>query len=83
MTFKVNIKHTEVKNVPVTYTENTVFLVQVAPGGGVYRTRFSFKGDLKAALHHYRCINVGRGYKKRLYAPDLPTKVIVKQVSWQ
>ena len=44
----------------------TKFLVQVGHGPkGSYKTRYSFT-DQDQASFYYVCINIGRGYKKRL-----------------
>lgn len=52
---------------PVAYGDTTTFLVQVGRyAKGAYRTRYSFTGNLAQAVMYYRCINIGRGYKKRL-----------------
>lgn len=51
---------------PIAYTDKTEFLVEVGRGRSAYRTRYSFVGNLSQAVFYYRCINIGRGYKKRL-----------------
>lgn len=48
----------------------TKFLVQVGHGSkGSYKTRYSFADQVQASLY-YACINIGRGYKKRLLRVD-------------
>lgn len=54
----------------IAYSSETEFLVQVGRGKGAYATRYSFKGDIGKAVFHYRCINIGNGYKKRLLMND-------------
>lgn len=54
----------------IAYSSETEFLVQVGRGRGAYATRYSFKGNLGQAVFHYRCINIGNGYKKRLLMND-------------
>jgi len=52
-------------------SSETEFLVQVGKGPkGSYRTRYSFKGDLGRAVFYYNGINIGNGYKKRLFMPS-------------
>jgi hypothetical protein len=62
-------------------TNITEFLVQVGKGRGAYSTRYKFVGDLAQAVFYYRGINIGNGYKKRLYAPSFNRKTIAKQSS--
>ena len=65
----------------ICYTNDTEFLVQVGKGRGSYSTRFRFTGDLEQAVFYYRCINIGNGYKKRLFSPSFNRKTIAKQLS--
>ena len=51
----------------VHYDSETVFRVQVGRWSkGAYKTQYSFVGNIHAAVRYYQCINIGRGYKKRL-----------------
>jgi len=50
----------------IAYTDQTEFLVEVGHGRGAYKPRYSFTGNLGQAVFHFNCINIGRGYKKRL-----------------
>lgn len=54
----------------IAYHDTTQFMVQVGRGKGSYRTRYLIKGDLPKAVMYYTCINIGRGYKKRLLMPS-------------
>lgn len=65
----------------IAYTDDTEFLVQVGRGRGAYATRYSFKGNLHQAVMHYRCINIGRGYKKRLVMPNALRPVLARALS--
>ncbi len=65
----------------IAYTDDTEFLVQVGRGRGAYATRYSFKGNLHQAVFHYQCINIGRGYKKRLVMPNALRPVLARQLS--
>ena len=65
----------------IAYTDDTEFLVQVGRGKGAYATRYSFKGNLHQAVMHYRCINIGRGYKKRLVMPNALRPVLARALS--
>lgn len=63
------------------YADCTEFLVQVGKGKGSYKTRYSFKGNLAQAVAYYNAINIGNGYKKRLYMPTGNNKVLARQFS--
>jgi hypothetical protein len=65
----------------IAYTDNTTFLIQIGRGKGKYETRYSFEGNLHRAVMHYRAINIGRGYKKRLVMPDAMRPVLARQFS--
>ena len=66
---------------PIAYSTATEFLVQVGRGKGAYQTRYRFTGNLAQAVGYYRCINIGNGYKKRLYAPSFNRPTLAKQFS--
>jgi hypothetical protein len=67
---------------PVAYSSETTFLVQVGRyTKGKYTTRYIFKGNLPQACIHYRCINIGRGYKKRLVMVGANKPVLAKAAS--
>ena len=68
-------------NEPLAYTNKTMFLVQVAHDGGAYKTRYSFEGDIHQALFYFKGINVGNGYKKRLYAPSLVPSLLARVIT--
>ena len=67
----------------IAYSSETEFLVQVGKGSkGAYRTRYSFTGNLYQAVLYYNCINIGNGYKKRLYMPSCSKNpVLARQFS--
>jgi len=65
----------------IAYGDTTEFLVQVGKGRGSYRTRYSFTGNLAQAVFYYRCINIGNGYKKRLYSPNMNKPTLAKEFS--
>lgn len=65
----------------IIYTEDTEFLVQVGRKSHKYTTRYSFKGNLHQAVFHYRCINIGNGYKKRLLMPGAMRPVLARAFS--
>lgn len=67
----------------IAYTSVTLFEVQVGYGSkGKYETRYAFHGDLPKAVKYYNAINIGGGYKKRLYMPSSKKPVIAKQSSY-
>lgn len=65
----------------IAYCNQTEFLVQVGKGRGSYSTRYRFTGDLGQAVLFYRGINVGNGYKKRLFVPSFNKPTLAKQFS--
>ena len=67
----------------IAYSSETEFLVQLGKGKkGSYKTRFSIVGNLERAVFHFNCINIGKGYKKRLLMSSCSTKpVLIKQTS--
>lgn len=77
----IEIKHVTIDGKRMVYTSMTEFLVQVGKNRSAYRTRYRFVGDIYEAAKYYRAINVGLGYKKRLYAPSMKTPTIAKQVT--
>lgn len=62
----------------IEYSDNTTFQVQVGRNKSAYKTRYSFVGDIRKAAFYYQCINIGRGYKKRLL---IDNKVLVRAFS--
>lgn len=65
----------------IAYTDETIFLVQIGKNRGAYRTRIVIKGDLHQAAHYYKSINVGLGYKKRLYMPNAKRPTLARMVT--
>ena len=61
----------------IAYHDETEFLVQVGRHKGSYKTRYKLVGNLNEAVWHYQCINIGRGYKKRLLMPSSPNPVLL------
>ena len=66
----------------IAYCSETEFLVQVGyKSKGSYKTSYRFVGNLAKAVMYYNCINIGNGYKKRLYAPAFNKPVLAKATS--
>jgi hypothetical protein len=66
----MSIKVSSLNGKSIAYTEETEFLVQVGRySKGAYKTRYNIKGNLTQAVLLYNCINIGKGYKKRLHMP--------------
>jgi hypothetical protein len=64
------------------FDENTVFLIEVGKGDkGAYRPLYTIIGNIAQAHIHYRGINVGNGYKKRLRAPSIRKAPLLRQFS--
>jgi hypothetical protein len=47
----------------------------------VYKTVYSFVGDLEQAIFHFNCIHIIYGEKKRLLAPSLNKPVLARVYS--
>lgn len=77
----MQIRTAEVDGKSVAYTNETEFLVQVGRDKGAYTTRYSFTGDISRACFYYRCVNIGRGYKKRLIAPSFNKPILARAFS--
>jgi len=65
----------------IAYTDDTRFEVQIGRGKSAYKTKYSFEGNLHQAVMYYRCINIGRGYKKRLVMPAANRPVLAREFS--
>ncbi len=65
----------------IIYSDDTTFEVQVGHKNRKYETRYSFRGELARAVMHYRCINIGNGYKKRLLMPGARKPVLARAFS--
>ena len=66
----------------IAYHSETVFLVQVGRySKGAYKTRYSIVGNIGQAVMMYNGINIGRGYKKRIYVPTFNRPVLAKEAS--
>lgn len=77
----IEIKYVTLDGKRIAYTNRTEFLVQVGKNRSAYRTRYRFVGDIHKAAAHYRAINVGLGYKKRLYVPSFNKPTLAKMVT--
>jgi len=66
------------------YSTETEFVVQVSKSRSCkssYQNRFTFKGDLGKAVFYYNCINIGRGYRKRLLMPSANKPILARSAS--
>ena len=77
----MEIKTVTLDGKKIAYSSETEFLVQVGKNRGAYRTRYSFTGNIHQAVAYYRGLNVGRGYKKRLYVPSFNKPTLAKQIT--
>ena len=77
----MEIKTVTLDGKKLAYTSETLFLVQVGKNRSAYRTRYSFTGNIHQAVTYYRALNVGRGYKKRLYVPSFNKPTLAKQIT--
>jgi hypothetical protein len=78
----MSIKYSTLNGKQIAYADTTKFLVQVGRySKGAYKTRYSFIGNLAQAVYYFNAINIGNGYKKRLYMPSSPNPVLAKDAS--
>ena len=77
----MEIKTVTIDDRKVAYTSETVFLVQLGKNRGAYRTKYRFTGNIHQAVAYYRGLNVGLGYKKRLYVPSFNKPTLAKQIT--
>jgi hypothetical protein len=78
----VKLKTATLDGKTIAFSSETVFLVQVGRyTKGKYLTRYQFKGELEQAVFHYKCVNIGRGYKKRLVMVGATKPVLAKAAS--
>ena len=78
----VTLHTVELDGKKIAYCSESVFKVQVGRyAKGKYKTRWSFKGNFAQALAWYKSINIGNGYKKRLFCDTFNKPVICKAAS--
>lgn len=66
----------------IAYTKDTVFKIQIGKGpNGSYETICICKGNLTKAMLIYNNINIGNGFKKRLFCPTMNKPVLARQFS--
>jgi hypothetical protein len=79
---EIKILRNELDGKEIVYNSSTEFLVQVGKGKkGSYKTKYSFVGNLLQAVMWYNGINIGNGYKKRLYCPAMNKPILAKAAS--
>ena len=67
----------------IAYHDMTEFFVQVGYGSkGSYKNRYRIVGNLGQALLYYKGINIGNGYKKRLYVPSFNKPILAREASY-
>lgn len=77
----MSTKHVELDGKRIAYADTTEFLVQVGRYNSAYKTRYAFTGNIHQAVAYYRALNVGNGYKKRLYAPSMKKPTLARMFS--
>lgn len=77
----IEIKHVVLDGKRLAYTNQTEFLVQVGKNRSAYRTKYKFVGNIHQAVAYYKAINVGLGYKKRLYVPSFNKPTLAKMAT--
>lgn len=77
----ITLHTSELNGKKIAYSSETEFLVQVGKGKGSYKTRYSFRGKLAQAVFYFNSINIGNGYKKRLFSPYMNKPTLAKIIS--
>lgn len=78
----IELKYNTLNNKKIAYSNETIFEVQIGRySKGSYKTRYSIKGDLGRAVFYYNGINIGNGYKKRLYCSSMNRPILDRQFS--
>ena len=78
----ITLKTATLDGKKIGYNSETIFLVQVGKGlKGSYKTKYSFVGNLSQAVMYFNGINIGNGYKKRLFAPSFNKPLLARQFS--
>ena len=62
-----------------TYSEGDLWNVEVGKGSGSYKVRYSLDTPHKA-MRYFNCINIGRGFKKRLTLIQNKDKIHIARV---
>jgi hypothetical protein len=80
----ITLHTVELDGKQIAFSSETKWEVQVGRNRGSYSTRYSFQGlqGLTQAVLYYRGINIGNGYKKRLYSPDLNKPILARAFSF-
>lgn len=61
------------------FHKDSTILVQLGKGKSSYRTRYSFKAsEFSKAVFYFNCLNVGKGYKKRLIVPSFNKPLLAR-----
>lgn len=80
---EVEIKVQELDGKRIAYSSATEFLVQVGKGSkGAYKTKYKFVGNLTQAVLYFNGINIGNGFKKRLYMVGGSKPILARQYSY-
>ena len=77
----MEIKTVELDGARIAYTSETIFKIQVGRGRSAYKTKYAIVGNIHKAVGVYRCINIGNGYKKRLYVESFNKPVLARYIS--
>lgn len=77
----MEIKTVELDGARIAYTTETLFKIQVGRGRSAYKTKYAIMGNIHQAVGLYRGINIGKGYKKRLYVESFNKPVLARAFS--
>ena len=77
----MNYKENILNDKTIGYFDTTEFLIQIGRGKSAYRTRYKVVGNLAQAVHLFNGLNVGYGYKKRLFVPSFTKPILARVMS--
>ena len=79
--YEVTLHEATLDKKKIAYSSESIFLVQIGKGKGSYKTKYTVKGNLAKAVMLFNGINIGNGYKKRLFAPYFNNKTLARKLS--
>jgi hypothetical protein len=63
----------------VAFHRDNIIMIQIGKGKGSYEDTHTYLApDFPRAVMHYRCLNIGNGYKKRMVCWDLNKPILAR-----
>lgn len=77
----IKLMECEIDGKRVAFCSETEFLVQIGKHKGSYKTKYRIIGNISQAVLYYNGINIGYGYKKRLFVPSFNKPILARAFS--